>query len=115
MPVSFTKPYTVHPAPGGAYVKGEWVPGAASAPRTVQLNVQPASDGDYQRVVNGAGGRGAGGALTALANAELQKGDAVLIDGERWNVVGRQPRAAFGASAETSHWKYLLALDAVAG
>ena len=114
MALAFTRPYQLLPKASGAYVRGKWVPGAGSTPRDVLLNVQPAGNEDYQSVQNVPGGRTPAGILVALADEELQQGDVVMMGGERWEVMGRQRRAAFGES-DTSHWKYLLAHDAVQG
>lgn len=114
MAVTFARPYPVIRNPGGSYVDGAWVDGAEPAPANVPLLIIGAGASDYERVSPEAGGQGAKGLKAALSDAELDYGDTVMVDGDRYEIIGRDRRDAFGGS-ETSHWRYLLTRDIAPG
>ena len=114
MTVSFTSAYQLYRKPAGTYVDGVWTPSATARLEDVLLNVQPPRPEEYQRVDAQTGGQGSKGILAALGDERLEYGDVVVIDGERWQVVGREHRDAFGMS-ETTHYKTLLTREVAPG
>jgi hypothetical protein len=122
----FRRPHPVIRRLAGHYERGIWLNDDEQLPITVQMGIQPATAGDYERLQSTPGGRRFAALLRAYVDldaptlmpageseAELP-GDLVLYQGHRWLVIGRHTRDQLGTRG-VSHIRYLLARQIEAG
>lgn len=114
----FRQPLPVIRRRPGEYVRGVWEPAFEPEPITVELGIQPATAGDYERVQSEPGGRRISALLRAYGPLEPvlsvagdgnTNGDLVQYDGRYWLVIGKHPRRHL--SARVRHIRYLLAQE----
>lgn len=119
MGVFFPRLYPVIRRGKGAYVNGVWTPAFETQAVELALNIQPASQSDYERVQAVASGRRVTAMMRAFANldadlkvagADDHPGDIVVYNQDRWLVIGSSRWDVFGD--ELDHVRYMLALEA---
>lgn len=123
MTVLFPKTYQVIRRSAGSYVDGVWTPATESAAQPIELNIQPASVSDYNRLQAMPGGRRITAMVRAFAdisaglkvagsglNDSGYPGDIVIYKSKRWLVVGQSESDSLN-DPDTSHMRYLLVLE----
>lgn len=119
MAVLFPKTHGVIRRGQGAYVNGVWTPGGEPAVEILLANIQPASSGDYARLQAVAAGRRISAMMRCFTDLDANlkvagddhPGDIVVYNGQRWLVIGSARWDSLD-DADTSHCRYMLALEA---
>lgn len=123
MAVLFPKSYQVIRRGVGSYINGVWTPAPEEGSETLLANIHPASSADYERAQATLAGRRITamkrcftniGANLRVAGGDGYPGDIVIYQGQRWLVIGSADWNSLG-DADTSHMRYILALEAERG
>lgn len=123
MAVLFPKTYAVIRRGQGSYIDGVWNPASEGAAEILLANIQPATAGDYMRAQSIASGRRVNAMMRCITNLDANlrvagdqgyPGDIVIYDDRRWLVIGSAKWNSLD-SGDTSHARFMLALEAEAG